>query len=498
MKNWNLPTAQTILISIAFFTAVLTWIIPSGKFSRLAYSATEKTFHIQSDDYSSVIPATQESLDQLNIKIPIEKFTNGDIYKPISIPNTYKTVKSNPQGIIEFIQSPIKGLIAAADIIFLVLMIGGLIGVMNITGAFDSGIAWLALAIRGKEYILIIVTTILIAIGGSTFGLAEETIAFFPILIPVFVAARYDAMVGFACIFLGSTIGNLGSTSNPFSTIIASDAAGINWTTGLNERLIMLSISLILTIAYILWYAYKVKKDPSKSVLFNAQTGEYFNSNLNQSTEIKPLTGKLKLILAIFSSCFVIMIIGVSQFDWWFTEMMSTFLVGSVLIAIVARIGEVNYIQAFSKGASDLLSVSFIIGIARGVSILMEDGLISDTVLFHASEFTSGMHKGIFINSMYYIYSGLTFFIPSSSGSAVLTMPIMSPLADSVGIGREMIVNAYLYGMGLCNMINPTGLILASLAIVQIKFEAWLKFILPLVLIIALVTMVVLTTSVFM
>ena len=153
--------------------------------------------------------------------------------------------------------------------------------------------------------------------------------------------------------------------------------------------------------------------------------------------------------------------------------------------------------DAFAKGAADLLSVAFIVGIARGVTILMEDGLISDTILFYASNITEGMNKGVFANVMLFIYGGLSFFMPSSSGMAVLTMPIFSPLADTVHIGREIIVDTYLYGMGLFYLINPTGLILAALAIVKIGFNRWLRFVLPLMLILVLTTMIFLTITVY-
>jgi len=150
------------------------------------------------------------------------------------------------------------------------------------------------------------------------------------------------------------------------------------------------------------------------------------------------------------------------------------------------------------KGATELLGVAFIIGIARGVTILMEDGLISDTLLYYSSSLTNGMNKGLFINTMLYIYGGLSFFIPSSSGMAVLTMPIMSPLGDGVGVSREYIVNAYQYGMGLFAFLNPTGLILASLAIVKIGYDKWLKFVTPLVIILLVLTMAILTISVYL
>ncbi|SOE20296.1 Uncharacterized membrane protein YfcC, ion transporter superfamily [Spirosomataceae bacterium TFI 002] len=498
MKNLSFPSAQSILIIIAGIVTILTWIIPAGKYDSLGYNAGANTFTKKSLDQSIELPATQASLESLGINIPIEKFTSGDIYKPIGIPNTYKELPSQPQGIAAFVTSPIKGIIAAADIIFLVLIIGGLIGIMNLTGAFDAGIAWLGKKLRGKEYLLIILVTTLIAAGGTTFGLAEETMAFFPILIPIFLVAGYDAMVGLACIFLGSSIGTMCSTINPFSVIIASDSAGINWTEGLFNRIFMLVLCLLITIVYILRYAKKVKADPTKSLVYDQKDQLEKLFGLKTMDESKQLTPRLRLIILVFSLCFIVMIIGVSMLDWWFVEMTSTFLVGAIMIGFIGRISEGDFVEAFAKGAGDLLSVAFIIGIARGVTILMEDGLISDTILYHASSITDGMNKGVFANVMLLIYGGLSFFMPSSSGMAVLTMPIMSPLADTVGVGRETVVETYLYGLGMFYLISPTGLILAALAVVKIGFDKWLKFALPLLFILLLTTMVFLTVSVYL
>ncbi|GLR19828.1 YfcC family protein [Portibacter lacus] len=497
MKNLKFPSAQTILILIAALVTLLTWLVPAGQYDHLAYQSENNTFVKSGSEETVEMPGTQETLSELGINIPVEKFTNGDIYKPISIPNTYRELESNPQGIAALIKSPIKGIIAAADIIFLILIIGGLIGIMNLTGAFDVGISWLGKALQGREYILIILVTTLIAAGGTTFGLAEETMAFYPILIPVFLAARYDAMVGLACIFLGSSIGSMCSTINPFSTIIASDAAGISWTTGLENRLFMLVICLIITIVYILRYAKRVKADPRNSIVYNQkeELEELFGIT-NMDTSVK-FTTRLRLILIVFTLCFVVMIIGVSALDWWFVEMTATFLVGAIIIGVIGRIKEGLFLETFVKGAGDLLGVAFIVGIARGVTILMEDGLISDTILYHSSMITEGMNAGLFTNFMLFIYGGLSFFIPSSSGMAVLTMPIMSPLADTVNIGREVIVDTYQYGMGLFYLINPTSLILAALAVVKIGFNKWLKFIWPLLLILIVTTMIFLTISVY-
>lgn len=496
MKKIKFPSAQVILLLIAGLVSLLTWVVPAGKYNQLSYDKETKLFSIKSNETSLNIAATTKALDSLGIKIPLEKFTSGAIWKPINIPNTYKQLDPKPQGITDFVKSPIKGIIAGADIIFLILFIGGLIGIMNKTGAFDAGISWLAKALEGREYVLIIFVTTLISIGGTTFGLAEETIAFYPILIPVFIAAKYDAMVGLASIYIGSSIGSMFSTVNPFSPIIASNAAGINWANDLNSRLIFYIIGTIICILYLLRYASKVKKNPTLSVIYT-QKEEIERIFENNTGTINTLTTRLRVVLFIFLMCFVVMIYGVVKLEWWFLEMTTCYFVGAVLIGIISKMKESVFIETFIKGAGELLGVATIVGIARGITVIMDDGLISDTILFHASTLTHDMSKGVFANALFFIYAGLSFFIPSSSGMAVLTMPIMSPLADNVGVGREVVVNAYMYGMGLFAFINPTGIILASLAIVKVGYDKWLKFVMPLFLILLVLTMIMLTISAY-
>lgn len=497
MRKYTFPTAQTILIILAALVTLLTWVIPAGEFDQLAYDKSNAQFIRSGQGNEKDYPATQNTLDALKINIPLEKFTSGDIWKPIGVPGTYHQLEAKPQGLIEFIQSPIKGIMAALDIVLLVLIIGGFIGITNFTGAFDAGIAWLAKVLKGREALLIVLVTSLIAIGGTTFGLAEETIAFYPILIPVFLAARYDAMVALASIYIGSSIGTMASTVNPFSTIIASDAAGINWTDGINGRFFMLFLGTAICIWYIIRYAERIKKDPTKSLIYS-QKEEIEELFLHDTKNNAPkFTPKILLILITFISCFIIMIAGVSILDWWFLEMTTVFLVGAILIGFIFKINEGKFVDVFMQGANDLLSVAFIIGLARGITIIMDDGLISDTLLYYSYNLTEGMNKGVFINSMMYLFAGLSFFVPSSSGMAVLTMPIMAPLADGVGIGRELIVNAYQYGMGLFAFISPTGLILASLTMVKVGYDKWIKFVMPLVVILAIIAMSVLTFLVY-
>jgi uncharacterized ion transporter superfamily protein YfcC len=491
----SFPSAPTLLLIIAFFVALSTWLIPSGKFDEISYQKGLNTFLVQSEKGSHEFSATQEVLDSFQVKIPLQKFKDGSIWKPIAIPGTYHVIDSKPQGIVSFLKSPIQGMMGAFDVILFVLIIGGFIGIVQFSGAFDAGIGSLATLLKGREPLLIVFVSTLIAIGGTTFGLAEETIAFYPILLPVFLAARYDVIVALATIYLGSSVGTMISTVNPFSAIIASNAAGISWTEGLGTRAIFLIVAQFVTMAYVIRYAERVRKNPELSIV-SGQREIHQNMYGNKSEQLITLNGSRTIILLLFLGSFLSMILGVSLWQWWFTEMTVLFLCSSVLIGIFSRIGEKKFIDQFVKGASELLNVALIIGIARGITWLMDEGQISSTLLYWASESVKDVPSWLFINLLLFVYAFLSFFIPSSSGLAVMSMPVMAPLADVVEIDRYLVVNAYQYGMGLMAFITPTGLILASLAMVQVSYDKWLKFVIPLLIMITLLTMIVLTIEV--
>ena len=478
-KKLAFPTAYTVLLIVAALVALLTWVVPAGTYDKLSYSDDGFTV-TYADGGTKTFPASQGTLNKFGIKADLAKFTNGDIYKPIGIPGSYHNVESNPQGIGDFFKAPISGMYDSIDVVFFVLVIGGFIGVVNYTGAFNSGIQSLSSTFEGREKWLIVIVTILIAIGGTTFGMAEETIAFYPILIPIFIAAGYDAMVGLAAIYLGSSVGTMASTVNPFSTIIASNAAGINWTEGLMPRLIMLGLGTLLCIWYLIRYAEKVKSDPRKSLIYSQKAEIEARFLGNKSDEAAEMTPQIKLILVVFAATFLYMVYGVSQLGWWFEEMTTLFFVSSIIIGILSRTSEKDFVREFLNGAQDLLGVALIIAIARGVTILMDHGMISDSILYSSAGVVNGMDKGLFIIVMMILFAGISFFVPSSSGLAVLSMPIMAPLADVVGLPRDNIVSAYQYGMGLMAFITPTGLVLASLAMVNVTFDKWLKFMMPL------------------
>ncbi|MEJ8554557.1 YfcC family protein [Tepidibacter sp. Z1-5] len=484
-KKMSFPTAYTVLFIVLILAAVLTHTVPAGSYGKLLYDDSTQKFVVTSPDGSTKeYEGTQATLDELGIKIDVSKFTDGSIYKAVAIPNTYEQLPSNPQGIKEVIQAPIQGVYETIDIVMFVFIIGGIIGVLNNSGAFDAGFASLSRATKGREYLLIVVVTFLIALGGTTFGLAEETIALYPILVPVFMVAGYDAIVCIAALYMGSSIGTMFSTVNPFSSVIASNAAGIAFTNGLKFRMAGLVIATIITVVYIIKYAEKIKKDPSKSLIFS-QKEDLEKKFLNQNKEVPEFTARRKFMLTIFTAAFGVMIWGVSSQGWWFLEMTTLFFVVGIIICVISGMGEKEAVHHFVAGAADLVGVALTIGVARAVNLILDNGLISDSILNSATHVVQGMNGGIFAILMLFIFSVLGFFIPSSSGLAVLSMPIMAPLADTVGLPRDVIVSAYQYGQGLMAFITPTGLILVTLSMVDVTYDKWLKFIMPLMGIIA-------------
>ena len=310
------------------------------------------------------------------------------------------------------------------------------------------------------------------------------------------MAAGYDLLVPLAVIYVSSAVGTMASTINPFAVIIASDSAGVDWTTGIESRLILLIISLTVSIIYIIRYAEKVRKNPKESFVYSTEIPSSLSSKKLQ--EIQYLNWKSKCLLTVFGLSFVIMIIGVSQWGWWFQEMTALFFISSIFIAILQQTSEEKFIEHFINGAKDLLGVAFIIGIARGVTFILNDGQISDTILFYSSNLIDGMSPSIFLIILTFIFAVLSLFISSSSGMAVVTMPIIGSLASVIGVNGESVVNAYLIGMGLMSFITPTGLILPSLAMVNLNYKQWLKFSLPLVIILTIISLMVLLGEYFL
>ncbi|WBW49219.1 YfcC family protein [Peptoniphilus equinus] len=479
-KKRTFPTALTVLFLVLAFACVLTYVIPAGQYQRMSYNSDSGFFEVvdQSGNVTE-LPGEQKTLDDLNISITMDKFTGGDITKPIAVPNTYQSIESNPQGIGAFLKAPIDGVVDTADIMIFILMIGGNIGILNASGSINAGMAALSKKTKGKEFLLLVVIYLLIALGGTTFGLAEETIALYPILMPVFFAAGYDAMTLVAVIFMASSVGTMFSTVNPFSIIIGSTAAGINFKLGLGMRVIGLIGACVLNLFFIYRYANRVKNDPSRSVVSLEMAHLRELQNESEADGDYEFTTSRKLTLLIFMLGFPIMVWGDFTQGWWFTEMSAIFMVTAMLNMVISGLGEKQAVNTFLAGAADLVSVAIVCGVARAVNIVMDNGMISDTILYYTANFVDGMNGGIFSVVHMGIFSILGLFIPSSSGLATLSMPIFAPLADTVNISRDVVVTAYNYGQGWMAFLTPTGLILPSLELAGVPYDKWIKWVAP-------------------
>ena len=495
----SFPSPISILMLVIVLAAIATWLLPAGQYNKLLANKQD-SFVMTTPKGDITLPYSQKTLDSLELVIPLEKFTNGDIRKPVSIPGTFQKQEKNQQGFLDVLYAPIKGICESIDIILFILIIGGFMYVFNETGAMVKGVSYLSYSMRGRESWLIIILTVVFSFFGASYGMSEEALVFYPLIVPIFMAAGYDLLIPLVVIFGGTSIGTLCSFSNPFSVIIASNAAGINWMDGLYERLILFVICNVILIWYTLRYAKKVKKDPTASLVYkiDGNVKPTFKTEINQADFTQNLDVKTKLLLFIYIATFLTMIAGVVFLGWWTLEMSALFLGASILIAIIVRMNEKIFTTEFIKGAESLLSVAFIVGIARGVTVILNEGHVSDSILFYGANMVQGMPPALFIILLMLFYIVFSLFIQSSSGMAVLTMPIIGALAIIVNIPGREIVNSYLFGMGIMSFVAPTGLILPSLALVNVSLKTWLKFITPLLFILIVLCSVFLIVGIYL
>ena len=465
-RRFQFPSAYTILFGLIILVAALTWIIPAGQY---------------------------------------ERAFNAALDREVPVAGTYSSTDQNPQGIFDVILAPIAGFYDpesyqanAIDVALFVLVIGGFIGVVTSTGAIDAGITRAMIALRGREKWMIPVLMALFAFGGTTYGMAEETLAFYPLLLPIIIAARYDAVTAVAIILLGAGVGVLGSTVNAFATVIASNAAGVPFTDGIVLRFVILLLTWLVCVVYVMRYAERVRRDPATSIVADRreENEAHFLKGRDDESSVE-FTSLHKIVLLLFGVTFVVMVWGVLKGGWWMAEMSGLFFASAVVIGLVARPGEQRFVDAFVNGSRDLLGVALIIGLARGIVVIMDAGRITDTILHWAEVSVAGLSSVVFINVIYWIEVLLSFFVPSSSGLAVLSMPIMAPVADFAGVGRDLVVTAYQSANGLVNLINPTfAVVMGALAIGRVPYERWLVFMWPLLLALTVVVMACLSVAV--
>ena len=480
-RSFTFPSAYTILFLLLIVVTVLTWVIPAGRYEYGADGAP--------------IPGTYHAVPQNPLRI-VEGALLGPVDGMYGLKNSQGLVSASGSG----------DLYGAINVALFVLVIGGFLGLTMRTGAIDAGIGAAVRGLGTRGTWLIPILMVLFALGGTSYGMAEESLAFYMLVIAALIALRFDALTGVAVVMLGAGIGVLGSTVNPFATGIASGFAGIPLTEGIAYRLVMLVLGLLLGIVFVMRYARRVARDAAQSRVYaqKAENEQFFLAR-GGAQETPPLTGQRKTILALFGLAFLVMIYSVIPWSdlgitalptlgWWFPQLTALFLLFAIVIGFAGRMGEQELTAGFVDGARDLLGVALVVGLARGISVVMNNGQITDTVLDWAAHLVAGLPPVLFINAVWLIYLPLSFLIPSSSGLATVSMPVMAPLADFAGVPKHLVVTAYQSANGLVNLFTPTFAVVAGgLAIGRVKLNVWWRFVLPLLLLLALLCMVVLS-----
>ncbi len=447
--------------------------------------------------------------------------------------------------IANVVTAPVSGFIDAIEVCLFVMVLGGFLGVVNATGALDAGIAALVRKLKGNELILIPILMFIFSIGGTTYGMCEETVPFYLLMAATMVAAGFDSMVGISVVLLGAGCGVLGSTVNPFAVGVATSAlagVGVPFNNGVIMLLgvILWLVSLGISIFFVMRYAKKVKADKGSTILSlqerevmiaefgepgaggitktNADDGSSDNAEAGEDAAAPVgMTGRQKATLITFGITFIVMILGLvpwpdlgvgvfegwSAFltglplgEWYFNETSAWFLIMAIVIGVIGGVSESRFVKAFITGTGDMMSVVLVIALARSITVLMGETGLDMWILTNAANALQGLSALIFAPMSYLLFVGLSFLIPSSSGMATVAMPIMGTLADGLGFSPDVMVMIFSGGNGLVNLFTPTcGAIMGGLAIAKVEYTTWLKFGAKLFVAIGLACMVILTVA---
>lgn len=437
-KQLKMPHTYLLLLFIVCFAAFMTYIIPAGEFDRK-----------EVDNRTEVI--------------------NG----------SYHEVAQHPVDFIDIFRAVPNGLIEGAEIIFYIFIVGGAFGVIHRTDAITTGVNSLMNRVGHHGKWLIPITMTLFSILGFSIGLSEETIIFVPIGIALATALGYDAMVGAAMIALGAGIGFLGGMLNPFTVGIAQSIAEVPLFSGWGYRTIIYLIVLITGILYVMRYANKVKKYPEKSLLHDIDVEERRTMDDDVlDTKFDSFRKRHAVILIILTLTIVMNVYGIFKYGWFLTEMSANFLIMGIIVGLVGGLGVNGTFDALLAGMKDILFGAMIVGFAKAIVVVLSSGKIIDTIVFYMTDFIDHLPAAFSVVAMLLTQLVLNFFIPSGSGQAMTTMPIMVPISDLLGINRQIAVLAFQYGDAISNNIIPTSAsLMGLLAVAGIPYNKWLKFV---------------------
>ncbi len=430
-----------MIYSVVVLVAIATWIVPGGEYQRVTRDG-----------------------------------------QTLVVADSFTPAPHDPQGIGAILTSPIKGFVQAAHIIAFVFVIGGAFSVIQKTGAIAVGVQRVAHTFAQKPHLkkyFIPVTMVLFSLGGTIFGMSEETMPFVLIFIPLAISLGYDSLVGTAIPFLGAAAGFAGATLNPFTVGIAQGIAELPLYSGLEYRIIVWVISTASIITFVMLYGARIRVDPTRSPVFDLDRARRESFQLDPS-ENKELSLSHRLVITIFVLALCVLVFGVLQYKWFIDEIAGLFLGLGIVSGILGRLSADEITDSFKSGARDMMGVAFIIGCARALLVVANDGKVMDTLLHGLAGLISNLHPILATQVMFLTHGVINFFVHSGSGQAALTMPIMAPLADVVGISRQTAVLAFQFGDGWINPILPTsGVTMGVLGLAGISWEKWFKWMLP-------------------
>lgn len=440
MKTFKVPNTLVLLFAMQVLALVITWVLPAGEFDT----------------------------------------TLNEAGRELVVPGTFTLLEDSPSlSVVDLLTAVPRGMADSQAVIFFVLIVGGVLAVIRHTGAIEALLGRILQRFSTRTGLLIFFPMLAFAVGASTFGMAVEFITLVALLMTFCLAMRLDALTAVGILVVGYGIGYGAAAMNPFTVMVAQDVAGLPPGSGIALRLAIFLPLLLLGFHHVYRYAQRVKADPSASLIYDLRHAHEEAA----VEEYPPLTTTRKLVLLVMVLGIMTLVAGVIFYGWYLTELSALFVALGIITAVVARVSPDDTAVAFSKGVTDLAATALLIGMARGIALILEDGEVLYTIVHGLSVPLTMVGAELAVVGMLLMQSLLNFFIPSGSGQAYVTMPLMAPMSDLLGISRQTAVLAYQFGDGFTNMIIPTnGILMGILGIAGVPYDRWFRFLMPLML----------------
>ena len=462
IKQFKVPHVYAIIFALMVIFAVLTWIVPSGSYQRQEVNGREVT-----------VAGTYEQSE----KTYIDEETGDEV--------------DLRQGVFDVLQAPTRGIQEAIEVVAFILIVGGSFQVITKTGAITSGMGRVVRRFKNKDILIIPIAMVLFALGGTSFGMAEETLPFFAIFMPIMMAMGFDSMTAFMVVFVGARTGYIASTINPFNVLIAPGILGIQGNPQLWLRMIAWVVLTAVAITWVVLYARRVKKNPESSITFEDDIAKKVEFAADESALDAEFTGRQKGVLAVFIAGMCLIIWGLVTQGWYMNEISAVFLAMGLLAGVIAGFSQDVIAQEFVAGIADFAFSAIVVGLARGILVIASDGMIIDTILNALATGLGGIPAVLFTTLLYAVENLLAILVPSSSGLAALTAPIFGPLTELMGLNSEAAVWALSMGSATMSLICPTSAILvAGLGVCKIKLGQWWKTVWKFFLVVSLINIV--------